>query len=278
MSGAKPKLLAPAGACDTHMHIYEPEYPTAPTALAPPPAHGTLANYRKVMAHLGTERVIVIQPSAYGDDNRCTLEAVAKLGAGARAVVMLKADVSDAELQRLANIGSVVGLRCFLVNSAGMISWDVLERLVQRVQPLGWHIHLQFDGRLIVEKLDLLKRLPGKIIIDHNAKFLEPVAPDHPCMKALLGLIDGGRWWVKLSAPYETSKVGAPTYADVGALARTFAHHAPDRCLWASNWPHPGQNPSPDDANLLDLLLDWAPDDTARRKILVDNPAALFGF
>src|SRR2546425_4910129 len=111
-------------------------------------------------------------------------------------------------------------------------------------------------------------------------KFLEPVTPEHESFKSLLRLVDTGRCWVKLSAPYETSKTGAPKYEDVGRLAKALVKHAPERMLWASNWPHPSaRNPRPPkDADLLDLLLDWAPDAAVRRKILADNPAELYGF
>ncbi len=111
-------------------------------------------------------------------------------------------------------------------------------------------------------------------------KFLAPVAPEHESWKALLRLLDTGRRWVKLSAPYETSKTGAKRYEDVGHLAKALVKHAPERMLWASNWPHPSapRDAMPDDADLLDLLLEWAPDDATRRKILSNNPAELYRF
>jgi D-galactarolactone isomerase len=102
--------------------------------------------------------------------------------------------------------------------------------------------------------------------------------PSHPAFRALLALLDGGRCWVKLSAPYETSKSGPPGYDDVSALARTLAAAHPERCVWATNWPHPNINPPPSNAAMLDLLLDWVPDEAARRRVLVDNPARLYGF
>ena len=117
-------------------------------------------------------------------------------------------------------------------------------------------------------------------MIDHTGKFLEPVSTDSESFAALLRLVDTGRCWVKLSAPYETSKTGAPKYEDVGRLARALVKHAPERMLWASNWPHPSaREPAPpEDAELLELLLDWAPDEAVRQKILADNPAQLYGF
>ena len=114
----------------------------------------------------------------------------------------------------------------------------------------------------------------------YNGKFLEPVPPQHPSFKSLLRLVDTGRCWVKLSAAYEVSKSGPPRYEDVGILAKALVKAAPQRMLWASNWPHPTapKDAFPDDANLLDLLLEWAPDEAVRRRILVDNPAELYGF
>ena len=121
-------------------------------------------------------------------------------------------------------------------------------------------------------------RLPCDLVIDHNGKFLEPVAIDSPAFQSLVRVLDKGNSWVKLSAPYETSKTGAPTYDDVSVIARELVRRFPDRCLWASNWPHPGRNPPPSDAALYELLSSWAPDAAVRRKILVDNPARLYGF
>ncbi len=117
-------------------------------------------------------------------------------------------------------------------------------------------------------------------MIDHTGKFLEPVAPEDAAFKILLGLVDNGRTYVKLSAPYEVSKVGPPHYDDVGALAKALVRAAPERMLWASNWPHPSApvDRKPDDAALLDVLLDWVADEGTRRRILVDNPARLYGF
>jgi D-galactarolactone isomerase len=118
------------------------------------------------------------------------------------------------------------------------------------------------------------------LVIDHVGKFLEPVPVDHPAFRVLVRLVGTGRTYVKLSAPYEVSKVGPPHYDDVGALAKVLVRTAPERMLWASNWPHLGQpkERTPDEAVQLDMLLDWAPDESVRHNILVDNPARLYGF
>jgi D-galactarolactone isomerase len=275
---ARPRLKAPPGSVDTHMHIYRPDrYPYGPWQVAKPPVQ-SVQTYQAMLARIGVERTVVVQPGAYGPDNRCTLEAVAEMGERARAVCTVDGSESDAELQRLTDAGTV-GARFFLLAGA-LLKWEQLEGIAARVVNFGWILHVQFDGRDFVQRLPLLERLPGKIVIAHTGKFLEPVAPSDPSFKALLKLVDSGRCWVKLSAPYETSHVGPPTYDDVGALAKALVRAAPERMLWASNWPHPGEpaGAKPDDAMLLDILLDWAPDDATRRRILADNPVALYGF
>jgi D-galactarolactone isomerase len=275
--GKRPRLKAPPGACDTHMHIYEDKYPIAPTATFKPPP-GSLRDYLAMRKRIGVERTVVVQPSAYGADNACTLEAMAAMGESARGIAVVEPGIADAELERLTKAG-MRGIRYFML-PGGVLPWESLEGMAARVGAFGWHVQLQLDGRLLPEKEPLLKSLKGTLVIDHNGKFLEPVAVDHPGFKCLLRLLENGRPWVKLSAPYETSKKGPPLYPDVGALAKALVKAAPERCVWATNWPHPSvpRAQCPDDADLLDLLLDWAPEEATRNKILADNPAKLYGF
>lgn len=271
----KPRLVAPAGACDCHMHIYDGRYKPAPTSLFPPP-DAPLDAYRAVQRQLGLTRAVIVQPNAYAFDNACTEEAVAALGANGRGVATVPPDIADAEIERLARAG-FRGARCYMLKG-GLLSWDDVAAVAARVAPFGWHVQLQLDGRDLPLYADRIARLAAEVVIDHNGKFLEPVPPTHPSFRMLLALLDGGRCWVKLSAPYETSKSGPPGYDDVTALARSLAAANPGRCVWASNWPHPNAHPTPSNALMLDLLLDWAPDEAMRRRILVDNPARLYGF
>lgn len=272
----KPKLKAPPGACDTHMHIYDHRFPKAATAkiLAP---DASVADYLKMRARLGIARTVVVQPSAYGKDNRCTLEAMAAIGPSARGIAVVDETVTDAELDRLTKLG-IRGIRFFMLAGAPL-PLEILETMSARVAPFGWHVVFQMDGRDLADHEALLGRLTGPLIIDHVGKFLEPVTPEHPGFRAILRLLDKGRTWAKLSAPYETSKLGPPFYDDVGRLAKALAKAAPERMLWASNWPHPTPDVTvPDDAVLLDMLLDWVPDEGARRLMLSDNPAKLYDF
>ncbi len=278
-SHSGPEARAPAGTVDTHLHIYGPaeRYPVAPTSRVPVPPNSALDDYRRLMDRLGIARAVVVQPSAYGADNRCTMDAVAALGDRARAVVVVTPEVTDAELERLTGLGAV-GIRFFML-PGGVLPWEVLEEMAARVHAFGWHVQLQLDGRELEPRVQMLRRLPCDLVIDHTGKFLEPVAPDHPGFRALLGLVGTGRVWVKLSAPYETSREGPPHYMDVGRLARSLIRAAPERMVWASNWPHPSAQPNPpDDAMLLETMRHWAGDEAVFRRIMVDNPAQLYGF
>jgi D-galactarolactone isomerase len=271
----KPRLVAPDGACDCHMHVYDPRYKPAPTSLFPPPDAPADA-YDVVQQQLGLTRAVVVQPNAYAFDNACTEDAIVRFGANSRGVATIRPDIADAEIERLTRAG-FRGARCFMLRG-GLLSWEEVDAIAARVAPFRWHLQLQLDGRDLPLYASRIGRLPVEAVIDHNGKFLEPVPPSHPAFRALLALLDGGRCWVKLSAPYETSKSGPPAYEDVSALARALVAAHAERCVWASNWPHPNIHPSPSTAAMLDLLLDWAPVEATQRRILVDNPARLYGF
>ena len=276
-SQSRPRLVAPPGTCDTHMHFYDRRFPTVPTALLTPPDAGHSA-YKELCHRLGITRTVVVQPTTYGKDNRCTLDAIAALGENARGIAVVDESVTDEELESLTK-GGMRGVR-FHQLPGGALQWDQLEAILARVQPFGWHTQLQLDGRDFPKHEAMIRRFPGTLVIDHTGKFLEPVSTDHAAFKILLSLLDNGRTYVKLSAPYEVSKVGPPHYDDVGALAKALVKAAPERMLWATNWPHPSSpaDNKPDDAVLLDVMLDWVPDEANRRKMLVDNPARLYGF
>lgn len=270
----QPGFKAPPGTVDTHMHVYEDRFPLAPTATFKPP-HAPASEYRKVQAALGIQRAVVIQPTGYGFDNTCTLEAMAAFGPESRGVVVIQPGTPDAELRRLHDLG-VRGVRYMMLG--GVLGWETLEPMAARIAPLGWHIDLQVDGRELAQYEERLLALPLEVVIDHNGKFLEPVPTSHPGFQSLLRLLASGRCWVKLSAPYETSKVGPPLYHDVTVLARALVNAWPGRCLWATNWPHPNIHPAPSTPAIMDLMLHWVDDDATRKAIMADNPARLYGF
>ena len=265
----------PNGACDTHMHFYDSRYPAASTATIFPP-DATADDYRHVRAELGLERVVVVQPTTYGLDNSCQLELAAGFGDAARLVVVIDADVSDADLDRYDAAGAR-GAR-FQMLPGGAIGWESLAPVAERISPRGWHIQLQMDGNLLPDRLDRLLALPTPIVVDPGGRFMPPPAPDSPAFAALLTLLETGRCWVKLSAPYESTHEGAPHYPAVTRLVDELVARFPERLLWATNWPHPGQVDPLTIGQLRDLTHAWLPTESLRRRILVDNPAHLYGF
>ena len=265
----------PTGACDTHMHVYDARHPSAPTALLHPP-DALARHYRTVQSALGLDRVVVVQPTTYGFDNRCQLEAAAELGTGARLVVVVDERTPHVELERLDALGAR-GAR-FHMLPGGAVPWTSLSPTAAAVSELGWHVQLQMNGRDLPDHLDGLLALPTAVVIDHVGRFMPPVEVAHPAFAALLTLLDAGRAWVKLSAPYESTHAGAPDYPTVAVLARTLLERFPERMLWATNWPHPGQAAPLDVEALRRLALDWLPAPELRQRVLVDNPATLYGF
>ena len=272
-----PRLHLPPGAVDTQIHVYHAEVPPQPGG---PPLPGDYREeaYQRVQKRLGLERVVVVQANAYQYDNSVLLGAMKKLGPNAKGVAVVNEKTPEAELERLSKAG-VVGQRIFQL-PWGAVGFDRMQAVMSRVQPFGWHATVQLDGRELPKWEAEIKKLPGRFLIDHIGKFLEPVSVESDAFTALLRLVDTGRCWVKLAAAYETSKVGAPSYEDVSKLARALVKHAPERMVWGSNWPHPSapKDKVPDDADLLDLMLDWAPQEAVRRRIFLDNPVELYGF
>jgi D-galactarolactone isomerase len=270
-----PKLKAPANACDCHMHIYDAKYPVDPKATLKP-ADALVADYKLLQKRIGTSRNVVVTPSTYGTDNRVTLDAIAQIGPTARGVAVVDATVTDAELKRLNGLG-VTGIRFNLVQT-GATTAEMIEPLSRRVNDLGWHIQIHMKGEQTAGIEDLLLRVPSPIVFDHLGRLAQPNALDNPGFKTISKLIDRGRTWVKLSGAYADTKVGPPTYSDTVAVARAYIKAAPERMVWASDWPHPTEKDKPDDAVLFDLLAEWAPDEAIRTRILVQNPATLYGF
>jgi len=257
------------------MHVYDHRYPAAASARLRPP-DATVADYRPVQAALGLQRVVVVQPTTYGLDNTCQLDAAASLGDEARIVVVVDDTTAQAELERLDRLGAR-GAR-FHMLPGGALPWSVMPATAARIAELGWHVQLQLDGRDLPARIDALLALPCPLVVDHVGRFMPPVPVDHPAFGALLALLDTGRCWVKLSAPYESTHDGAPHYPAVGALVRALVERFPERMLWATNWPHPGQAEPLGVDELRDLAGEWLPTADLRRQILVDNPATLYGF
>jgi predicted TIM-barrel fold metal-dependent hydrolase len=271
----RPMLVAPANATDCHHHVYDAKYPVAPTATLKP-GDAFVEDYRALQKRIGTVRSVIVQPSTYGTDNRCTLDALAALGRNSRAVAVVDDTVTDVELRRLNGLG-VRGIR-FNLAQAGATTPEMIEPLAKRIATLGWHVQINAPAAKLIEIFPILERVPVQVVFDHLAHIPQPDGFSHPLFARVCAMLDRGRAWVKLSGAYGDTKIGPPTYPDTSAVARAYVMRAPERLVWGSDWPHPTEQIKPDDAVLFDLLKDWAPDERVRHRILVENPATLYGF
>ena len=273
------QLFAGQAVADCHMHFYDEKYPASPDAVLFPP-NATPAMYSELTGALGIERTVVVQPTTYGLDNSCQLDGMAELersrGAGfVRGVMVVNADTPISELEHMHAAG-VRGAR-FHMLPGGAVDWDQLVPVAQKIAEFGWHIQLQMNSRGLPEKLQTLLDLPTDVVVDHVGRFMPPVSADDPAFVALLTLIET-KGWVKLSAPYESSVTGPEQYADLDPLVSALIEQVGDKALWASNWPHPGQTSPPNASHLASLTKRWIPDTAMAQRILIDNPARLYGF
>lgn len=280
-SPTRPALALPPDACDSHAHICGPasQYRYAPDRIYTPP-DALLPDYLAMLATLGVERAVIIQPSVYGTDNRVTLAALEQATIPCRGVAVVDETVSDDELTRLDRAG-IRGIRLNLVDVAdpsGDMPVDVARRLAGRIAPLGWHTEFLVHVDDHPDFNEIFADFPTDIVLGHLGYMRPDKTAADPGFRALLRLMEGGRCWVKLTGPYRISSGDLP-YPGVKDLARALANCNPDRIVWGSDWPHVMvTKPMPNDGDLCDLLCDWVPDGDTRRKVLVDNPARLYGF
>ena len=277
-----PRLSAPAGACDSHIHVYcEPEhFAFEPYGDVARPVH-FLDGYLQVHRQLGLSRAVIVQTPLYDTDNACLVDNIsrmrAKLGEDcARGIAVVAPQISDSELEQLHAAG-VRGLRFGIELYKGMQPQH-LESIAERIAPLGWHIQYRSTHDDLPALAERLGALAVPVCIDHLGSIDPSYAVDHPAFQALLTLLEGGRCWVKLSAPYQLSRSGPPDYEDFDKQARALVAAAPQRMVWGTNWPHPKVDWHPDEALLLDVLQRWCPDSDTVNAILVDNPAQLYDF
>jgi len=269
-------MIAPANACDCHVHIYDAAAPVTQPGMSAP-ADASVEDYRQLQRRNGTTRTVVVQPAVYRTDNRVTVQAVAKLG-NARGIAVLHPDVSDAHLDELHEAG-IRGVRFTQHDPKTAVTTpEMIAPLTRRFQAHGWHAQIHMLGDRLVELASLIESLPGTIVIDHMGRAPQPDGVNHPAVALVRRWLEEGRTWVKLSGAYLNTAVGAPGYGDAGEIARAYVQTAPERCVWGSDWPHPTEREKPDDAVLFDLLADWAGSRANVERILVDNPAQLYGF
>ncbi len=276
----KPKLGLPADSCDSHCHLFGPrsKFPPARESPSENPA-ATIEALKRAHGILGIERAVLVQTPAHGTDNTIILDAISAGNGRYRGVGRADQTVTDAQLHALHD-GGIRGLRFeFLKHFDAPPGPAVIQRIAERVRSMGWHLVFLLDGHQLLEMEQLLRSLPVPIIIDHLARIDIGNGIEHQEFRLLVDLLEEGKAWTKITAFGRLSKAGFP-YGDVIPFAARAVEKAPNRILWGTDWPHPGPagGPPPDDGPLVDLLPDIVPDQDRLKKILVDNPAVLYGF
>jgi 2-pyrone-4,6-dicarboxylate lactonase len=274
-SNTPPRFALPPGACDAHFHVFEPGYPCVAEPLYTFP-DGTLAQYLRLTEFLGIERMVLVQPTYYGTDNALTLDVLRQLGRDrCSGVVRIEEDTPDDELDRWDELG-VRAIRLDLFARRELPLAEItayVRRMAARAAPRGWHLQFYTPGTVVRDLLPFLAELEERFVIDHMGYMLESEGLTRADFDRLLGVLEGGRCWIKLSGAYRIAK-GKPL-ASVEPLGRALVETRPDRLLWGSDWPHLPDG-GRDTGELLNLLADWAPDPETRRMILVDSPDELF--
>lgn len=272
----RPTIAVAPGACDTHAHLYEREgrYPLrANRPFTPPPV--TVDDYRRMLAALGLERAVIVHSGVH-EDHQVTIDALRQSNGSWRGIAVADPAMTEAEIADLDAAG-FRGVRFNPFNNpdAGLRG---IEELAARIKPFGWHVQLHLNAEHLVDMAPRLEKLPVEIVVDHLGHMPTAAGIDHPGFQMLLAMLREGRCWVKLSAPMRFED-DLPPYPSVVPFAQALVEAGPSRVVWGSDWPHVIHDGfMPNDGDLLDLLAVWAPDEALRRRILVDNPARLYGF
>jgi predicted TIM-barrel fold metal-dependent hydrolase len=281
-----PRIVPPPGAWDTHAHIFGPpdRFPyTEGRGYTPPSAPAE--NFIALLDRLGFARGVAVQGNAHGYDNRVLLDALARYPQRLRGVAITDTRIAPATLRDWHKAG-MRGLRFHLFSDAGKpgyvrgVGLDVFDVFRKVMAELGWVMQIFCDWRLMREVCPVLRAISREmpVIVDHMLHIPAGRGVTDPDFQALVKLVGDGDAYVKLSAPYRLS-TQYPDYADARPLHEALAAANPERLMWGSDWPHPSIAAAvmPDDGHLLDLFMDWTPDEATRRRILVDTPARLFG-
>lgn len=274
----RPDIELPPGSCDAHFHVFGPAdtFPYAKdTGFVPPdaPKQSVFELHRL----LGIERGVAVQSSCHGTDHRAMLDLLAAGHPRYRGVA-LSGPGTDRKTIAMLDDRGVRGLRMSFVSHLGPGPGPGRVReLAELIRPFGWHLEVYVSGNGIVDLAALLRSLPVPVVIDHMARLDVSAGLDSEAVACLLSLLEEGMW-VKISGADRVSKQGSP-YRDAQALARLLVTHAPDRVVWGTDFPHPNiSGPAPDDGQLVDVMGAVLETEEERRRVLVENPSALFGW
>jgi 2-pyrone-4,6-dicarboxylate lactonase len=276
----KPKLVAPPGACDTHLHVYGPfdRYPLVAERNYDPDPHSTLDDYLKVHRALGLQRAVIVTGSGNGTNNQITLDALQRMKGSFKGLALLDPAISDAELLELKEAG-FTGFRIKANGKSGS-SFEDTKRMVARTAGFDWHIEFMSQSMAeVIAAAPFLNSLEVPYVFDHVAHAEPQNRDDHEFEELLAILKNEEHAWINLYSFYQLSEAGPPTYSDMVDVVQAIIETRPDHIVWGSNWPHGGVRvPMPNDGDLLDFLLAAAPHERTRKQILTDNPAKLYGW
>jgi len=280
----------PALSCDCHMHIFGPPDRYPPAAVrAYTPTEASVGRYRGIMLPLGLQRLVIVQPSAYGTDNTCTLDAIRELGAAARGIAVIDAATPETALDDMHAAG-IRGIRLNLVTNGipdAAAAAETMRKAAARIGPRGWHLQIYVPADLLADLAPAIGSLDVPVVIDHMGSAKGWLGANQPGTNELVALLAAGKCWVKVSGANRISRE-ITGFRDALPVMRALIAANPERVVWGTDWPHIGPNdvgaPKPavymphDNADLLRLLGEAAPDAAVRHRILVDNPAHLYGF
>lgn len=281
---SRPRVALPPKACDTHAHVFGPgsRFPYAEDRSYTPP-DAPLDKYLRMLDTLGFERGALVQGSAHGRDNGAMLDALERQPKRLRGIAVADENVPLVELRKWGN-GGIRGLRFNHFFRGGQLHYrggvplTSAQKLAPVMRALDWHLQLWIDVKDLPDTIPTLKSIGLPVVIDHMGRTDARAGIDTPGFQSLLRLLGEGGCWVKLSGAHRLS-TAAPDYQDARPFHEALVRANPDQLIWGTDWPHPRiEGEMPDAGHLLDLFQQWTPDADTRRRILVDNPARLYGF
>lgn len=276
MNDGKPRYKLPPGSCDTHCHVFGPaaKFPYAP-ARRYTPQDAPKEALAALHARLGVERAVIVQASCHGTDNRAMLDAIASAPDRYRGIAIVDDSFTDSDFAILHR-GGVRGVRFnFVRHLGGAPEPAVFHRVLERISGYRWHVVLHLDARDIIPLSDMIRHLPVPFVIDHMGRMDSAAGVDQPAFRALIELAKTERCWIKVCG---AERIAKPPYAAAVPFARALVEAAPGRVLWGTDFPHPNLDHKADEATLIDLIPMFAATAERRQRLLVGNPALLYGF
>jgi 2-pyrone-4,6-dicarboxylate lactonase len=272
----KPRFKLPPGSTDAHCHVFGPgdKFPYAPNRRYTP-EDAPKEMLRALHNHLGVERTVIVQASCHGSDNRAMLDAIADDPKRIRGVAIIDSSFGDSEYKTLHD-GGVRGARFnFVKHLGGTPDMALFQRIADRIKDMGWHIVLHLDAPDIVPLSEMIRKLPLPFVIDHMGRVPGKDGVSQPPLKSLLELAKLENCWIKVCG---AERISFPPYAEAVPIAQAIIAVAPDRVLWGTDFPHPNPSHEADEADLVDLVPQFISDALGQKRLLVDNPARLYGF